>query len=163
MTDTEKKALGYIKAITAWGGKHYSEFKDFHTRENQIAFEEWLERQSKANGTTLYRGCTFDESYYNDGNWEVGSVLWPIVLGGESDMEHPAFTLSPLRAIQYKADYQGDVPVLFTLVTKGKYMVDVSPHSFYPEEKEYRPTESARFIITKISGGYSKNIHLEEI
>lgn len=157
----------YIKAITAIGGDMEEEYSCYLTEECEHAFESWLRTQPKANGVTLYRGYTFDRGFFEEGLWEEGGIVSQYSLSAGF---HPAFTLSPMRAAIYINDYGNAydeldrVKVLFELRTKGKYAVDVSALSVYPQEDEYHVTEDARFKVLSIkrTGGFT-TIVMEEV
>ena len=156
----------YIKAITSYGGDEEQDYAPYFTEENEKAFDLWLKEQPKANGITLYRGYKFDDRYFEDCNLNEGEVVTPWSL---TAWYHPAFTTDELRAVRYINDFGNAfdddyVKILFKLHTKGKYMVDVSSLSVYPEESEYHPCQDARFRIvsTGRKGGYT-TIVMEEI
>ena len=45
----------YIKAITSYGGDKYDVYEHFFTTENEQEFKQWLNKQPKLNGVTIYR------------------------------------------------------------------------------------------------------------
>ena len=45
----------YIKAITSYGGDKYDGYEQFFTPENRQEFKQWLNKQPKLNGVTIYR------------------------------------------------------------------------------------------------------------
>ena len=45
----------YIKAITSYGGDKYDVYEQFFTPENRQEFKQWLNKQPKLNGVTIYR------------------------------------------------------------------------------------------------------------
>lgn len=162
-----EKHEAYIKALSAIGGDMEDEYSAYLTEEYEQAYDAWLKEQPKVNGVTLYRGYTFDERFFNDGYWEVGETISQYALSAGF---HPAFTISPLRAVKYINDYGNaydefaKVRVLFELRTSGKYMVNVSALSVYPQEDEHHCTEDAKFKVLSMErkGGFT-TIVMEEI
>lgn len=73
-----------------------------------------------------------------------------------------------MRAVIYIQDYMvyddEEVKVLFSVECKGKYGVDISKHSYYPEETEHLFEKDALFEITEIKNKSSlKTIYLREV
>ena len=158
----EGKAYAYIKATTSYGGDNYQQYEDGYTSENCKAFEDWLTIQPKASGTTLYRGYCFEEHYWDDCFVMEGSVIGEDQMTAELDL--PAFTLGPIRAVNYMNEFGGGVgncgiKVLFEIKTSGKYFVDISTHSIYKED-EYRCIRGTKLLVESITqkGGY---LHLK--
>ena len=160
-----EKHEAYIKAMTSYGGDKEQEYAPYYTEECERAFESWMIEQPKANDITLYRGYKFDEGYFEDGDWHEDKEVTPWALTAGY---HPAFTSDEIRAVKYINEfgnaYDEYVKVLFVLQTQGKYMVNVSEQSYYPEENEYHPCGQARFKVVSIkrTGGFN-TITLEEI
>lgn len=152
MSQQTTLALDYIKAITAKGGDGYDALKQFDTPEHREAFETWLEEQPKINGETIYRGFTFERGYWEDGFYrlEDGRATIDNLTSGNNV---PAFTTDSVRASIYINEFgngigfRDSVRVLFTVKTCGLYCVNVSPYSYYREEKEYRCTRDALFVV----------------
>lgn len=160
-----EKHEAYIKAMTSFGGDEERDFAQYYTDEYEQALEEWLVEQPKATGITLFRGYKFDARFFEDCNLNEGEIVTPWAL---TAFYHPAFTTDTLRAVKYINEfgnaYDEYVKVLFELRTSGKYMVNVSELSHYPEENEYHATKDARFkvVSNKRTGGFY-TITLEEI
>ena len=155
----------YIKAITSIGGDHEDEYAEYLTQDNEAAFESWLASQPKARDKTLYRGYKLDRSFFEDGDYSEGAILFPLSI---TEGFHPAFTDSSLRAAGYISQFGATtddyVKLLFELHTSGKYMVDVSALSVYPCESEHHCIADARFKIVKNERrGALIQITLEEI
>ena len=162
-----EKHEAYIKALSAIGGDMEDEYSAYLTEEYEQAYDTWLKGQPKVSGVTLYRGYTFDKRFFEEGLWGEGEVVSQYALSAGF---HPAFTLSPMRAAIYINDYGNAydeferVKVLFELHTSGKYMVDVSALSIYPQEDEHHCTEDAKFKVLSIkrTGGFT-TIVMEEM
>ena len=147
MTHTDN-IQGIIKAMTAYGGD-CEDYEHFWNDDNIILFNEWMRQQPKVSGITLYRGYTFDESYFNDTGIEVGAVIGEDALTQES---LPSFTSDMLRAANYVNEFGETeltcvVKALFVIVTHGKAFVDISRLSYYPEENEYKCTDSVKLKV----------------
>lgn len=156
------RAIEYIRATTAYGGDEYGRYSDGYSYLNRIAFEDWLAKQPKASGVTLFRGYCFEEHYWEDCFVQEGSVIGEDQMTAELDL--PAFTLGPLRAVNYMGEFGGGVgnsgtKVFFEIRTTGKYFVDISEHSVY-KEHEYRCVRGTRLLVESITqkGGY---IHIK--
>lgn len=164
--EKELKALGYIKAMTSYGGDEYPKYMKYYTTENENAYVEWLKEQPKISGKILYRGYTFDEMYFSDGCYEVDSV---INVDNLTQDTAPSFTTDFIRACLYINEYgeialEDRVRVLFVIHTKGKYFVDISKYSAYPEEKEYKCCNDLKLRIKSIKrkGGYTEMCLIED-
>ena len=148
--------INYIKATTAYGGDDYFKFSRYYTAENMLSFEEWLTKQAKANGITLYRGYCFEESYWNDCSlyFDGDGIITEDQLTAALDL--PAFTESLIRASNYMNEFgnsigdYGDQKVLFEIHTCGKYFVDISCHSHYKSEREYRCVRGTKLHVDSI-------------
>lgn len=143
---------GFIKAMTSYGGDYYDDYCDFWNTQNEAMYKEWLDEQKKVKDVVLYRGYTFNEDYYNDACFEVGSVVGVDALTQEF---MPSFTDSPLRAIRYINDYgdvgfDSSVRVFFVINTNGNSFVDISSLSRYPEENEYKCTDNVLLRVANI-------------
>ena len=82
-----------------------------------------------------YIGYTFDKQYF-----EVCKII------GKDELMHqsnPSFTTSLIKAASYIREF-GETSlssiqeVLFEIQTTGKYFVDISSLSYYPEENEIK-------------------------
>ena len=140
----------FIKAITSRGGDKEQEYACHYTHLNAREFDRWLFEQPKANGVTLYRGYKLERNFFEDGDYSVGAILEPLSL---TENYYPAFTTGEIRAVRYINDFGGgledDVRILFVLQTSGKYMVDISSLSVYPEEEEHHCCDGAKFKVVK--------------
>lgn len=156
----EEKVKNYILATSAYGGDGYESLSLHYTPEGQEAFENWLEGEPKVSGVTLYRGYNFERRYWEDGMVEEGSVIGVDQMTQGVDL--PAFTLGPLRAVNYMNDFGDGVvlgdgqKVLFEVETTGRAFVDISRYSFYPKEDEHRCTRQAQLFVVSVKqkGGY---------
>ena len=142
----------YIKAITSYGGDKYDDYEQFFTPENEQEFKQWLNKQPKLNGVTIYRGYTFDKQYFEDCFFEVGKIIGEDELTQQSN---PSFTTSLIRAASYIREF-GETSlssiqeVLFEIQTTGKYFVDISSLSYYPEENEIKVCDGFKLKIIGI-------------
>ena len=87
----------YIKAITSYGGDKYDVYEQFFTPDNRQEFKQWLNKQPKLNGVTIYRVYTFDKQYF-----EVGKII------GEDELmqqSNSSFTTSLIRAASYIREF----------------------------------------------------------
>lgn len=162
----QERIDGFIKAITSYGGDEYPSYDGFFTDENKSLYKQWLARQPKASDVTLHRGYTFDEQYIRLDLLSLGDIMTKDSLT-QDDM--PSFTTQQVRASMYMNEYgeitlDGSVRVLFVIRTAGKSFVDITNHSFYKEEKEYKCTDDVRLKVTGLGkrGGYWL-INLEEV
>lgn len=163
-TDKLERLDGVIKAMTAYGGD-CTEYESFWSDENLQLFNLWLTGEPKVKDVTLYRGYSFNETYYNDAAFEVGKVVGVDAL---TQASHPSFTSSMMRAVRYMDEFgdvgiDGQVRVLFVIHTHGASFVDISARSYYPEESEYKCQNDVRLKVTGVtrkSGFYQ--IDLEE-
>ena len=87
----------YIKAITSYGGDKYDVYEQFFTPENRQEFKQWLNKQPKLNGVTIYRVYTFDKQYF-----EVCKIIGKDELMQQSN---PSFTTSLIRAARYIREF----------------------------------------------------------
>lgn len=146
-----EKIEGFVKAITAYGGDCES-YEGYYSEENAMLFLKWLKDQPKVKDTTLYRGYTFNASYFNDGCYDIGAIIGVDALTQES---LPSFTSEMVRACRYINDFgeigfDDTVRVLFTINTHGVSFVDISSMSYYPEEKEFKCLDDVRLKVTSI-------------
>lgn len=151
--------ISYIKATTAYGGDRYPEFEQGYSAHNELQFCLWMNEQPCAEGVTLYRGYSFNETYWEDGMVENGSIIGVDHMTQSPDL--PAFTIGPLRAVTYMNEFgevslESRVKVLFEIETTGRYFVNISPWSIYPSELEYRCKETTKLLVTEVKqkGGY---------
>ena len=157
-----ESALNYIKAITSKGGEGYKEWGVYNESFYEDCFSEWLDIQPKVNGI-LYRGYQVDKEFYRD--YKVGEII------RQSDiynLDFPSFTTSEMRAVLYINDYEvytaETKKVLFEVECVGKYAVDISKHSYYPEEKEHKFINDAKFeVVAVINKGTIERIKLKEV
>lgn len=164
---TDERVVGFIKAMTAYGGDSYAEYEPFWNDQNAALFQAWMTEQPKANGVTLYRGYTFNQTYFDDACLEVGSEVGVDVFTQEF---LPSFTTGILRAVRYINDYgdvglEDSVRVLFVVQTRGKAFVDIASLSRYPEEDEYKCLDDVRLRVVSIDqmAGCYLQITLEEV
>lgn len=151
--------LAYIKATTAFGGDYYPEYEQGYTGHNERQFTLWINDQSGVEGATLYRGYSFNETYWEDGMVEEGSVIGVDQMTQSIDI--PSFTKSLIRAVNYMNEFgevglESRVKTLFEIETTGRYFVNISPWSIYPKEGEYRCKEATKLLVTEVKqkGGY---------
>ena len=98
----KETAHDYIKAITSYVGDKYDDYEQFFTTENEQEFKQWLNKQPKLNGVTIYRGYTFDKQYFEVCFFEVGKII------GEDELtqkSNPSFTTSLIRASSYIREF----------------------------------------------------------
>lgn len=155
----------YIKAYTSYGGDDEPAYAHYHTEENEIAFDEWLREQPKVSGKTLYRGYRLDRSFFEEMDLSKGAILLPLSL---SEGYYPAFTDGLLRASTYMNEFGSTLEdgekIFCELHTSGKYMVDCSEYSLYPQEGEHHCSQDARFrVIDSFRKGAFTTIVMEEI
>lgn len=153
------RAHGYIKRITSYGGDEEGRYSSFDDAE--MDFNAWLDEQPKVSGVTLYRGYRLEHELAEA--IMENAILEPLHI---SELFHPGFTTSPLRAGVYcneMGSYLGQ-KYLFILETTGKYMVDISKYSVYPEEGEHQPVSQAQWLVTKVrpTGSYIE-VQMKEI
>ena len=92
----------YIKAITSYGGDKYDDYGQFFNTENEQEFKQWLNKQPKQNGVTIYRVYTFDKQYFEVCFFEVGKII------GEDELmqqSNSSFTTSLIRAASYIIEF----------------------------------------------------------
>ena len=92
----------YIKAITSYGGDKYDVYEQFFTPENRQEFKQWLNKQPKLNGVTIYIGYTFDKQYFEDCFFDVGKIIGEDKLTQKSN---PSFTTSLIIAASYIREF----------------------------------------------------------
>ena len=105
-----------------------------------------------------YIGYTFDKQYFEVCFFEVGKII------GEDELtqkSNPSFTTSLIRAVSYIREFgetslSSTQEVLFEIQTTGKYFVDISSLSYYPEENEIKVCDGFKLKITGIKqkGGF---------
>lgn len=150
----------YIKAVTAHGGDDFDSLQHGYTEEGRKAFEAWLDTMPRISGKTLYRGYCFDAQYWNDSCIKVGSSI--VVDNMTQSFDLPSFTTELIRAATYMNEFGEGLlldnrqKVLFRVETSGKYFVDISEFSHYPEEREARCVRDTALRVTDVKrrGGY---------
>lgn len=155
-------ALNYIKAITSKGGDGYEEWEIYNESFYEGCFSEWLETQPRVKGI-LYRGYRVDKEFYR--GYEVGEVI------SQSDiynLHFPSFTTGEMRAVLYINDYEVETDdvekMVFEVECTGKYAVDISKHSYYPQENEHKFVADAKFEVVGVTQhGCMKRIKLREV
>lgn len=161
-----EQVKGFINAITSYGGDSYPKFAEFYNDSNKEEYYKWLLEQQKVSDVTLYRGYTFDRRYLEDGLMYVGDdgIVGVDFLTQE---DCPSFTTNYLRATRYIQDYgcflSDSQKVMFEIKTRGKWFVDISALSCYPEEHEHKCHPDVRLMVTNIKHGSLMKINLEEI
>lgn len=161
-----EKIKGIIKAMTAYGGEDYPAFEEHWNDENIALFQQWLKEQPKVSGLTLYRGYTFDRSYFNDAMIEAGRIIGVDQLTQE---QLPSFTTDYMRAARYVNEFgevclSDTVRVLFIIRAHGKAFVDISSLSHYPEEHEFKCTDDVNLYVERVRHTSSfTEIYLSEV
>lgn len=161
-SEFNKYALNYIKAITARGGDGYEEWEEYDNDFCQDCFSGWLNEQQRYTGK-LYRGFRIDKENYS--GYQVGEII------EQSDIYYnsfPSFTTSDPRAYGYINDYEvytdDIVKIVFEVECSGKYAVDISKHSYYPQENEHKFVSNAKFEVVGIGNlGHINVIKLKEV
>ena len=87
-----------------------------------------------------YIGYTFDKQYFEDYFFDVCKIIGEDKLTQKSN---PSFTTSLIIAVSYIREFgetslSSTQEVLFEIQTTGKYFVDISSLSYYPEENEIK-------------------------
>lgn len=156
----------FLKAITAYGSDIHT-YEGFYTEANKDRFMQWLKEEPKVSDTILFRGYTFDKSYYEDAAFHVGRIIGLDQLTQGS--LPPAFTPDLIRAACYvrefgETDVSETVSVLFKVKAQGKHFVNISQWSYYPEEHEHRCTYDVRLKVIDLSlNGSYLLVNLEEV
>ena len=161
-SEIKKYAINYIKAITARGGDGYEEWEEYDNDFCEWCFDKWIEEQPRVD-RKLFRGYKMSKSKFD--RYQVGKI---ITCEDIYNRTYPSFTTSEMRAVIYIQDYMvyddEEVKVLFSVECKGKYGVDISKYSYYPEETEHLFAKDASFEITEIKNKSSlKTIYLREV